>query len=115
MFEGIETFPYPFEEQRAEPRVPAHGEAWLDHLDGKQIPVVLDNVSREGVCVSGVPARWRVHPGEIVRIGFKSETSSSVIFLTCRVIWRCEGRLGLSFGTVSLPESCVPVMLTPSR
>jgi hypothetical protein len=92
------------QERRTQPRFPAEAGAWLDLGGAEHLPVRICDVSPEGVGVADLPADRKLHPGEVVRVLLKTETSS----VTCvpgRIVW-CEGsRVGVQFTALPLSDS----------
>lgn len=71
-------------------------------IEGRDpVPVVLENLSLGGACVSGLPVDWEVD--ESTLMSFAVEPHTTLLNFYGRIDWRKNDRLGIAF-TETLPD-----------
>ena len=79
--------------RRSEVRIHLGQPVRLEIADGSARPAVLENLSLNGLCLTGAPADWR--PGRVVSFGLGLR--EGLLRLEGRVAWRRQETVGLAF------------------
>lgn len=78
----------------------------------ESMPVILENLSLGGACLSGLPDDWNI--GEWTLMSFAVDPRTTLLSVYGRVAWRRVGRLGIAF-TETLPDHEIRVAGTLHR
>lgn len=81
--------------KRREARIRVDREVLLRPGDGEPLPVVLENLSIGGACLSGLPDDF--HPSEATRVAILAPDETELVSGQARVAWRRGGETGLEF------------------
>lgn len=79
--------------QRGDLRIRVDQAAEIETDDGERLAVALENLSTGGLCLSGVPPRWRCE--QVVRFGLRR--GDETLPVAGRVVWRSEEAVGIAF------------------